>query len=213
MAEFVRDDIEIQRIGRMASVGKPMRADFHEAVAGVGVVEPRQDGDLQPAVIRREMPFDPPAEVAFPDVQHEPHCPEHVRFGKFRRSRNEMIEMTFCVRNYRRQHRPFPGRKIKIRGAQRPGIHTVGEALAHRVHEMHASVGRPGPDRARRLRNAHHFRRPLGVYVWRLRVKPKPYAPFAAGHFAAPKIYLPNNMFKREQILADVKRFGRPLAR
>ena len=27
MAEFVRDDVEIQRIWRMASVGKPMRAD------------------------------------------------------------------------------------------------------------------------------------------------------------------------------------------
>src|ERR1700722_11195336 len=103
--------------GRMASVGKPMRAHFHEAVAGIGVVEPRQDGDLEPAVIRGEMPFDPPAEVAFPDVQHETHRAEHVRFGKFRRSRKDMIEMTFGVRKNRLEHRAFPGRKIKMGGA------------------------------------------------------------------------------------------------
>ena len=168
-----------------------MRADFHEAIAGIGVVEPWQDGDLEPAVVRREMPFDPPAEVAFPDVQHETNRAEHVRFGKFRRSRKEMIEMTFGVRKDRRQHRPFPGRKIKMRGAQGPGIHAIGETLADRVDEMHAIVRRPGADRARRLRNAHDLRRPLRMYVWRLRVKPKPYAPLAAGHLAAPKIYLP----------------------
>ena len=39
VAELVRDHVEIERIGRMASVGKVMRPDFHEAIAGIGVVD------------------------------------------------------------------------------------------------------------------------------------------------------------------------------
>src|ERR1700677_621842 len=146
MAELVRDDVEIQRIWRMAPVGKPMRADLHEAVAGIGVVEPRQDGDLQPAVIRREMPFDPPTEVAFPDIQDEPHRAEHMRFGKFRRSNRQMIEMTFGAGSDGRRCTSFPGRQIQMGRAQRTGADAVGETFADRVDEVNSVVGRTGAD-------------------------------------------------------------------
>src|ERR1700689_4227710 len=182
MAEFVREDVEIQRIWRMVSVGKPMGADFHEAVAGIGVVETRQDGDLELSIVRREMPFDPPAEVAFPDVQPEPHRAEHVRFGKFRRSRKEMIEMTFSVRKDRLEHRPFPGRKIKMGGTQGSWIHAVRETLADRPDEAHPFIGRARTNGARRLGHANRLRRPFRMHIRRLWVKPEPYAPLATPH-------------------------------
>ncbi len=182
MAELVRDHVEIQRIWRMASIGKPMRAHLHEAVARIGVVETRQDADLEPPIVLSEMPFDPMAEITLPNVERETRCAEHMRFCEFKCSLGEIIEIAVGVRKDGPEDGPVPGRQIEMRRAQGAGIEAVRETFADRADDVHPVIGRAGPDGAGRIGNADRLRGPFRMDIRWLRKKPKSYAPLATRH-------------------------------
>jgi hypothetical protein len=126
------------------------------------------------------MPLDAPAEIAFPDVEHEPDRAEHVRLRKFGRSFRDAIEMPLVVRADRTMDRSAERRQIELRRAERARVEAIRIALVDREDEAHPVVGRPWPDRAGRTGNADRFRRPFWMCIWRLREKPEPDAAPAA---------------------------------
>jgi hypothetical protein len=136
----MRHHIKVKRVGRHASVRPGMRPHLHEAVAGIGVVEPRQDDDFEFAIVAREMPVDAPAEIALPDVEHEADGPEHVRFAKLGRVDRNCVEMPFVVRTDWATDPSAVGRQIKFRRAQGACIDAIRIALVDREDEAHPLV-------------------------------------------------------------------------
>ena len=55
--ELMGHHIEVERVGNGRTVGLRMRADFHEAVTGIGVMKSGKNDDLELPVIAREMPI------------------------------------------------------------------------------------------------------------------------------------------------------------
>src|SRR5271170_6043379 len=157
-----------------------MGAHFQKAITGIGVVDPGPDDDFELAVVAGEMPFDGTAEIALPDVEHEPDRAEDMRFREFERALGNGVEMALVVRTDRAMDRSAERRQIKLRRAERPRIDAVGIALVDREDETHPIVSRPRPDRPGRAGNADRFRRPFWMYVRRLWEKPEPDAAPAA---------------------------------
>ena len=172
--------VEIERVGNGRAGGLRMRADFHEAVTGIGVVESGKDDDLELPVVAREMPIDGAAEVTLPDVEHEADRAEDMCLLELRRALGDAIEMPLLVRAYRSIGRPAIRRQMEARRSERTGVDAIRGALVDRIDQQHPLVGRSWPDRARRAGNADRFRRPFRMHVGRLREKPEPHAARAA---------------------------------
>src|SRR5271166_4217995 len=118
-----------------------MGADFHEAVTDISVVDMGQDDDLELAVVAGEMPLDRPAEIALPDVEHEPDRAENMRFREFRRALRDAVEVPLVVRTDGAMDRPAIRREIEPRRSERAGIDAVGIALVDGEDEPHPNVG------------------------------------------------------------------------
>ena len=107
----MRDHVEIDRIRRQGSIGSVMRANLHEAVADMRVVEAGQHDNLELGKVRREMPDDRTLKIGFPDVEHEAESAEHMRFREFRRPQRDMVEVTVGTWVHRPLARALPRRE------------------------------------------------------------------------------------------------------
>ena len=144
-----------------------MRPNLHKPVAGVGVIEPRQDHDLELLIIVGEMPFDAAAEIALPDVEHEAHRPEDMRFGELGRADGDCVEVPFVIWADRTMDPSAEGWEIEPRRAERPRIDAIGVALVDRQNETHPLIRRTRAYRPRRFGDADRLRRPFRMYVRR----------------------------------------------
>src|SRR5208282_6345401 len=140
VAELVRHHVEVERVRRDRSVVPVKSPHLHETVAGRGVVDCGHDDDLELAVVASEMPFYALAEIALPDVKHEPNRAEDVRLLEFGRILRNAVEMALVVGADGAMDQPTKRRQCKARGAEGPWIDAIGEALVDREDEAHPIV-------------------------------------------------------------------------
>ena len=105
MAELVGDDVEIERERHHRTIVVDVAAHLHKAVADDGVIECRQDHDLETVEIARKVPRDRPAEIMFPNREDKADRAEQMRLGEFGRANRNVIEMAVGVGLHRWQDR------------------------------------------------------------------------------------------------------------
>ncbi|GLS33409.1 hypothetical protein GCM10007937_51200 [Mesorhizobium albiziae] len=149
MADFMRDDVEIQAEGMDGPVGRAMNSYLQEAVSHEGILyEIALQNQLELVEVAGEVPFDWMAEIALPDIERSPYDTEKVRCLKFRTFNLDAIEMAVGIGEGRRKGRAGP-RRQDIGGIAEPILgKAIGCPLADRIDDIHAIVGRAGAYRA-----------------------------------------------------------------
>ena len=147
VADFMRKDIEVQRVRQVRTRLAVEISHLDEAKSGLGVVPVIQQDQFQPREDMRKMPFDLAPEITFPDIQHPVHRAEQVGAFELPRARFQVIEVALCVGQNRRISISIPGRQVQVRLT--PGIlmYAVGMGFGNGIDDEHTVVRRTGTHR------------------------------------------------------------------
>src|SRR5262249_1624805 len=136
MTDLMRDAVEVlaERPRRIAL------AEFHVALPPQRVPVPCPRDDLKAPIGVVKVPRDASAQIGFPDVQDAPDRPIDGRRPEGRVIRGDLVEVTAPVGD---------GGVQDPAGVRRHPAALRVRALVARVDDVHALVGRTGPDSSR----------------------------------------------------------------
>ena len=170
VAHLVGDHVEVEAVGN-ESIRIPLTADLDETVAGIGVVEDRQDRELDPRLITSKMPLDRPAKVALPHVEDESDRAEEVCHLELRSAGLEIVEMSFRIRLRRCSDLSVPRRQEQARHLARVVRDAIRLRLPNRVDGVGAAIRGTGADRPWRRGNEDGLRLDQRTRKARLRIE------------------------------------------